>query len=246
MGGPIPGGGFDLRNFVARTFNLGTNNVVKFQFSGCQTRLSEATLPTVLTIQNLKSAGIPASSWSKYLNRGCTVVALTGGTIAGGTTLAEYKEKLGAHGIQDIHLHRITNNKTTTETIRGGRLPEMIARLKKETSIPTEKWYGILALRSSSKALLDDTFRNMILILRSTGIQSEHFYKILSSDTAASMLLEDKPAFQRVIESLRLSGMDVGTWHTMLCAKPVVGAISKGALPKIIRNLNLAHCHKNG
>jgi hypothetical protein len=196
--------------------------------------------------QNLKSAGIPASSWIQFLNKGCTVVALTAGTIAGGTTLAEYKEKLGAHGIQDIHLHRIMNNKTTTEAIRGGRLPEMIARLKKETSIPTEKWYGILAIRSSSKALLDDTFGNMILMLRSTGIQPEHFYKILSSDTVASMLLEDKPAFQRVIESLRLSGMDVGTWHTMLYTKPVVGAISKGALPKIIRNLNLAHCHKNG
>jgi hypothetical protein len=49
-GGPIRGGGFDLRNFRTRTFNLDTNSVVKFQFSGGQTRISQATLPTVLTI----------------------------------------------------------------------------------------------------------------------------------------------------------------------------------------------------
>jgi hypothetical protein len=48
--GVLLGGGFDLRNFGARTFNLGTTNVVKFRFSGGRTRMSEATLPTVLTI----------------------------------------------------------------------------------------------------------------------------------------------------------------------------------------------------
>ena len=41
---------YDLRNFGARTFNLDTNNVVKFRFSGGQTRTTEATVPTVLTI----------------------------------------------------------------------------------------------------------------------------------------------------------------------------------------------------
>jgi hypothetical protein len=47
---------------------------------------------------------------------------------------------------------------------------------------------------------------------------------------------------QRVIESLRLSGMHAMTWHTVLCANNAVIAISKGALPKIIRNLKMAHC----
>ena len=81
----------------------------------------------------------------------------------------------------------------------------------------------------------------MIVTLQSTGIQSEHFYKILSCGTTSLMLREDKPAFQRVIESLRFSGMNVVTWHTLLTKASPVIAISKGALPKIIRNLKLAH-----
>jgi hypothetical protein len=149
---------------------------------------------------------------------------------------------LGTHGIEEKHLHRIMDNKTTTDAIRGDRLPEMIERLKKETTIPTEKWYAIQATPSSSKTLLDDTFTNMIVTLQSTGIQSEHFYKILSIGTTSLMLREDKPAFQRVIESLRFSGMNVVTWDTLLTKPSPVIAISKGVLPKIIRNLKLAGC----
>ena len=50
---------YDLRNFGARTFNLDTNNVVKFRFSGGQTRTTEATVPTELTILFFVGAGVP-------------------------------------------------------------------------------------------------------------------------------------------------------------------------------------------
>ncbi len=173
------------------------------------------------------------------------MTALAGGTIAGGTTLAEYKEKLAEHGILDKHMHMIMDNKTTTDAMRGDRLPEMITRLKKETTIPPDKWYRILATRNSSIALLQDTFTNMIDALRSTGIQPKHFYKILSHDSTSRLLLEDKTRFQSVIEALRLSGIHVVKWHTVLCADHVVVAISKGSLPKIIRNMNLDRCSQD-
>jgi hypothetical protein len=50
------------------------------------------------------------------------VTVLAGGTIAGGTTLGEYKEKLGKDGILDKHLHMIMRNKTTTDSMCGDRL----------------------------------------------------------------------------------------------------------------------------
>ena len=77
------------------------------------------------------------------------MTVVTGGTIDGGTTLAEYTEKLVKHGMGDQHLHLIMGNKTTTDTIRDGRLSTvtMIDNLQQESTIPHDKWYTILANR---------------------------------------------------------------------------------------------------
>ena len=94
------------------------------------------------------------------------MTVVTGGTIDGGTTLAESTEKLVKHGMEDQHLHLIMGNKITTDAIRGGRLSIMIDSLQQESTIPHDKWYAILANRHCSIALLDDTFKDMILELR--------------------------------------------------------------------------------
>jgi len=107
----------------------------------------------------MQNAGIQPSEWSKYLNRGCAVVAIAAGTMAGGTTLQQYKEILGTHGIQEEHLHRIMQNTITTDAMRTGTLHKMIYSLRQVDTTPCDKWYGILASRSCSIALLDDTLR---------------------------------------------------------------------------------------
>ena len=101
-------------------------------------------------------------------------------------------------------------NKTTTDAIRGGRLSIMIDSLQQESTIPHDKWYAILANRHCSIALLDDTFKDMILELQQAGIPPQHYYNILQQNTASNMIHSDKPVFQRVIGALRVSGVDVG------------------------------------
>ena len=177
--------------------------------------------------------------WNKFLNRNQTVTTVAAGTIDGGTTLAEYKAQLDPHGIQDQHLGKIMGNNTTTEAIRGGRLSTMIGSLKRESTIPHDKWYTILANRHCSMVLLDDTFKDMISDLRQAGIPPQYYQKILRDSTASKMIRTDRPAFQRVIGALRVSGLYVDTWHTMLTSSPVINAIANGTLPKITRNLNL-------
>ncbi len=54
-------------------------------------------------LHNLQNAGIETHLWSKYLNKNHTVTTVAGGTIDGGTTLTEYKDKLGEHGIEARH-----------------------------------------------------------------------------------------------------------------------------------------------
>ena len=130
-------------------------------------------------------------------------------------------------------------NKTDTVSIRGGNLSTMIHSIQHESTIPHDKWYTILASRTCSIALLDDTFKYMIHELHQADIPSEYYYKILEQPTASMMIYGDKPAFQRVIGALRVSGVDVQMWHRMLVTSPVINAISNGSLPKMIRNLKL-------
>ena len=79
----------------------------------------------------------------------------------------------------------------------------------------------------------------MILELRQDVIAPYLYYKILQDITASKLIHSDRPAFQRVIGALRVSGLDVDTWHTMLVRSPVINAIANGSLLKMIRNLNL-------
>ena len=164
---------------------------------------------------------------------------VAGGTIDGDTTLTQYKEQLHPHGIQAEHFHLIMGNNTTTETIHDGRLSTMIGSLQRESTIPHDKWYAILANRHCSIVLLDDTFKDMILELRQDSIPPHQYYKILQQTTASNMIHSDKPVFQRVIGALRVSGGDVGMWHRVLVHPPVIIAISNDCLPKMIRSLNL-------
>jgi hypothetical protein len=83
----------------------------------------------------------------------------------------------------------------------------MIGRFKKKTTIPPDKWYGILATHRSSITFLEDTFTIMIVVMRNTGIHPQHFYKKLSQNSTSMLLLEDKARFQRVMAALRLSGI---------------------------------------
>ena len=79
----------------------------------------------------------------------------------------------------------------------------------------------------------------MIVELRQAGIPPQHYYKILRDNTASKMIRTDRPAFMRVIGALRVSGLDVQTWHTMLARCDVIKAIANGSLPKMIRNLTI-------
>ena len=99
---------------------------------------------------------------------GTTLSWTPGGTIAGGTTFTEYKEKLDEHGIQDKHLHRINENKTTTD---GGR--------------SYDKWYTLLVNPILSMTLLDNTFKHMIVELQKTDIHTDHYYKVLIQNTVS-------------------------------------------------------------
>jgi hypothetical protein len=137
-------------------------------------------------------------------------------------TFVDQVPEKGLHGdcgywrhdwMEDQHLYRIMGNKTTTDTICDGRLSTvtMIDNLQQESTIPHDKWYIILANRHWSIALLDDTFKDMILELHQTGIPPQHYYKILQQTTASNMIHSHNPVFQRVIgTALRVSGVDVG------------------------------------
>ena len=63
--------------------------------------------------------------------------------------------------------------------------------------------------------------------------------------TASNMIRSDRSAFRRVIGTLRVSGLDVQTWHTMLARCDVIKAIANGSLPKMIRNLNIDGCSQH-
>jgi hypothetical protein len=101
-----------------------------------------------------------------------------------------------------------------------------------ELTIPYDKWYVILTNYSSSIALLDDTFKYIIVELQKTGIHVGHYYKILTQNTVSRFLLTDKSVFrgQRVVGVLRLSVMDVGNWHKILSVNTIIFSISKGSL----------------
>ena len=124
---------------------------------------------------------------------GTTLSWTPGGTIAGGTKFTEYKEKLDEHGIHDKHLHRINENKTTTDGGRlsimiyrlGGRLSIMIHSLQQEPTIPYDKWYTLLVNPILSMTLLDNTFKHMIVELQKTDIHTDHYYKTLIQNTVS-------------------------------------------------------------
>jgi hypothetical protein len=187
-------------------------------------------------LEQLVSAALPVEKWHTILNSGTTVKA-----ISGDTCYQDYVNALARHGITDsVQVRAIMKNATTTKAIREGHLDSMVSRLESQSeTITRQQWYQILSTLASSKALLDDTFGEMIGELKKTTILPKYFHRVLSEPGSSKILREDKSEFHRVLKDLTDSGLhDLGR---VVGHPGVMHALLNGCLPRMMVKLRRDH-----
>ena len=112
------------------------------------------------------------------------------------------------------HVRSIMRNTTVTKAMKAGTFSVLIDRLQSHAHvIPRDKWYQVLGNLTSSNALVEDTFGQMIDELRKTKIQTKKIYKLLSGDGSSKILKENKSEFHRVLKELTDSGFSDKKFH---------------------------------
>jgi hypothetical protein len=179
--------------------------------SGCAvTVVKDGNLLPVLKM--LATTGIDSGHWHQILNNTTTTRSI----IEKPSTFPTIMENLKRTTIAVKHYHRLLLTKHSTEALlRPGELQNMIDKLCRYGIDPTQV-YQVLSCSSAAACMFGQpsTFDKVITQLEESGIDKEHWHKILAQDKPTKALIDGK--MPTMLASLRLRGAKSKVWHTVI------------------------------